>query len=233
MFQQVPFFLTEWDVLSVCHSAAATGFSPVSELEHAPPFQHHVTERKARGDNLWRLRPLTKRAFGGNEWLQSQRWLNATSTKTNKLVFPLRNSLPPLGAMLDPSSSEDTGGESDPEVVREGPHKPASSSAGKQRAKDDGTTGEEEREKEEEEERRKERERAQEEQQRKIKLQIYLLVLRCIAYPFNAKQPTDMARRQQKVSCTCCWSWRERNLLHKLLRLERNLLLDAIRPTHS
>uniref|UniRef100_A0A674PEQ6 Calcium dependent secretion activator 2 n=1 Tax=Takifugu rubripes TaxID=31033 RepID=A0A674PEQ6_TAKRU len=105
--------------------------------------------------------------------------------------------------MLDPSSSEDTGGESDPEVIWEGPHKPASSSAGKRcdpggavpggargrRAKDDGTTGGgggggggegggEER----------------------IKLQIYVFVLRCIAYPFNAKQPTDMARRQQKVN---------------------------------
>lgn len=27
-----------------------------------------------------------------------------------------------------------------------------------------------------------------------------MFVLRCIAYPFNAKQPTDMARRQQKVN---------------------------------
>eukprot|EP00066_Takifugu_rubripes_P016137 XP_011605403.1 PREDICTED: calcium-dependent secretion activator 2 isoform X2 [Takifugu rubripes] len=116
--------------------------------------------------------------------------------------------------MLDPSSSEDTGGESDPEVIWEGPHKPASSSAGKRcdpggavpggargrRAKDDGTTGGGGEEEEEKEEERKERERIQEEQQRKIKLQIYVFVLRCIAYPFNAKQPTDMARRQQKVN---------------------------------
>uniref|UniRef100_A0A8D0AMF6 Calcium dependent secretion activator 2 n=1 Tax=Sander lucioperca TaxID=283035 RepID=A0A8D0AMF6_SANLU len=29
---------------------------------------------------------------------------------------------------------------------------------------------------------------------------MYVFVLRCIAYPFNAKQPTDMARRQQKVN---------------------------------
>ncbi len=117
--------------------------------------------------------------------------------------------------MLDPSSSEDTGGESDPEVVQEAPRKPAASSAGKrgnnsradgrQRqsappggapgkgAKDSNATGEEEE--------RKERERIQkEEEERKIKLQIYVFVLRCIAYPFNAKQPTDMARRQQKVS---------------------------------
>lgn len=115
--------------------------------------------------------------------------------------------------MLDPSSSEDTGGESDPEVVWEGLHKPASSSAGKRcdtggavpegargrRAKDGGATGVGG-EGVEEEEVRKEREQIQEEQQRKIKLQIYVFVLRCIAYPFNAKQPTDMARRQQKVS---------------------------------
>nr|XP_046249020.1 calcium-dependent secretion activator 2 isoform X1 [Scatophagus argus] len=117
--------------------------------------------------------------------------------------------------MLDPSSSEDTGGESDPEVVQEAPRKPAASSAGKrgdnsrpggqQRqpvapgaargkgAKDSGVTGEEEE--------RRERERVQkEEEERKIKLQIYVFVLRCIAYPFNAKQPTDMARRQQKVN---------------------------------
>ncbi|KAM6926543.1 calcium-dependent secretion activator 2 isoform 2-T2 [Lycodopsis pacificus] len=135
--------------------------------------------------------------------------------------------------MLDPSSSEDTGGESDPEVVQETPRKPAAGPAGKrgnntssstcsntsssssrargQRrqsaapggapgkgAKDSKATGEEE---EEEEEERKERERIQkEEEERKIKLQIYVFVLRCIAYPFNAKQPTDMARRQQKVN---------------------------------
>uniref|UniRef100_A0A4W5NXF8 Ca2+-dependent activator protein for secretion b n=1 Tax=Hucho hucho TaxID=62062 RepID=A0A4W5NXF8_9TELE len=38
-----------------------------------------------------------------------------------------------------------------------------------------------------------------EEEERKKKLQLYVFVMRCIAYPFNAKQPTDMARRQQKV----------------------------------
>uniref|UniRef100_A0A3Q2GFV0 Uncharacterized protein n=1 Tax=Cyprinodon variegatus TaxID=28743 RepID=A0A3Q2GFV0_CYPVA len=37
-----------------------------------------------------------------------------------------------------------------------------------------------------------------EEEERKKKLQLYVFVMRCIAYPFNAKQPTDMARRQQK-----------------------------------
>ncbi|XP_051931378.1 calcium-dependent secretion activator 1 isoform X6 [Hippocampus zosterae] len=38
-----------------------------------------------------------------------------------------------------------------------------------------------------------------EEEERKKKLQLYVFVMRCIAYPFNAKQPTDMARRQQKI----------------------------------
>ncbi|KAM4857273.1 calcium-dependent secretion activator 1 isoform 1-T1 [Urocitellus parryii] len=39
-----------------------------------------------------------------------------------------------------------------------------------------------------------------EEEERKKRLQLYVFVMRCIAYPFNAKQPTDMARRQQKIS---------------------------------
>ncbi|XP_029681778.1 calcium-dependent secretion activator 1 isoform X12 [Takifugu rubripes] len=38
------------------------------------------------------------------------------------------------------------------------------------------------------------------EEDRKKKLQLYVFVMRCIAYPFNAKQPTDMARRQQKIT---------------------------------
>ncbi|XP_068458665.1 calcium-dependent secretion activator 2 isoform X2 [Clinocottus analis] len=135
--------------------------------------------------------------------------------------------------MLDPSSSDDTGGESDPEVVHETPRKPAVVPTGKRgnnsrnrssggggsnqvrqpaaaaapagaapgkSAKDSGATGEAE-EPEEEEEERKERERLQkEEEERKVNLQVYVFVLRCVAYPFNAKQPTDMARRQQKVN---------------------------------
>ncbi|GAB6021144.1 hypothetical protein CHUAL_003776 [Chamberlinius hualienensis] len=39
-----------------------------------------------------------------------------------------------------------------------------------------------------------------EEEERKKRLQLYVFILRCIAYPFNAKQPTDMTRRQIKVS---------------------------------
>ncbi|XP_072540657.1 calcium-dependent secretion activator 1 isoform X1 [Salminus brasiliensis] len=39
-----------------------------------------------------------------------------------------------------------------------------------------------------------------EEEERKRKLQLYVFVMRCVAYPFNAKQPTDMARRQLKIT---------------------------------
>uniref|UniRef100_A0A914C5E7 Calcium-dependent secretion activator n=1 Tax=Acrobeloides nanus TaxID=290746 RepID=A0A914C5E7_9BILA len=40
----------------------------------------------------------------------------------------------------------------------------------------------------------------EEEEQRKKNLQQYVFVAKCIAYHFNAKQPTDMARRQLKVT---------------------------------
>lgn len=39
-----------------------------------------------------------------------------------------------------------------------------------------------------------------EEEERKKRLQLYVFVLRCIAYPFNAKQSTDMTRRNLKVT---------------------------------
>lgn len=39
-----------------------------------------------------------------------------------------------------------------------------------------------------------------EEEERKKRLQLYVFILRCIAYPFNAKQPTDMTRRQIKIT---------------------------------
>ncbi|XP_045481303.1 calcium-dependent secretion activator-like isoform X14 [Harmonia axyridis] len=39
-----------------------------------------------------------------------------------------------------------------------------------------------------------------EEEERKRKIQLYVFISRCIAYPFNAKQPTDMTRRQPKVT---------------------------------
>ncbi|XP_039617065.1 calcium-dependent secretion activator 2 isoform X4 [Polypterus senegalus] len=44
-----------------------------------------------------------------------------------------------------------------------------------------------------------ERQQQKEEEEKRAR-QIYVFVLRCIAYPFNAKQPTDMARRQQKLN---------------------------------
>ncbi|XP_038608388.1 calcium-dependent secretion activator 2 isoform X10 [Tachyglossus aculeatus] len=40
----------------------------------------------------------------------------------------------------------------------------------------------------------------QEERDRRLRLQLYVFIVRCIAHPFNAKQPTDMARRQQKLN---------------------------------
>lgn len=39
-----------------------------------------------------------------------------------------------------------------------------------------------------------------EEQERKMRLQLYVFVIRCVSYPFNAKQPTDMVRRPLKVT---------------------------------
>ncbi|XP_034033202.1 calcium-dependent secretion activator 2-like [Thalassophryne amazonica] len=113
--------------------------------------------------------------------------------------------------MLDPSSSEESGGESEPEV-RVTTRTPPASAAGKPGSFDGegggspgapaaGAAGESAEPgdgpgKEDQEERRLRRE----EEERKIRLQIYVFVLRCIAYPFNAKQPVDMARRQQKVN---------------------------------
>lgn len=39
-----------------------------------------------------------------------------------------------------------------------------------------------------------------EEDDHRRRLQVYVFVLRCIAFPFNAKQPHDMQRRQAKIS---------------------------------
>ncbi|XP_076068686.1 calcium-dependent secretion activator 1 isoform X6 [Oratosquilla oratoria] len=39
-----------------------------------------------------------------------------------------------------------------------------------------------------------------EEEERKKRLQLYVFILRCISYPFNAKQPTDLTKRQTKVT---------------------------------
>ncbi|XP_077600880.1 calcium-dependent secretion activator 2-like [Stigmatopora nigra] len=124
--------------------------------------------------------------------------------------------------MLDPSSSEDSVGDSDPEVARESARKADGSSGGKRGAEkradgqkrqqapvfkrrqpSTGQLGHHQRQGSStgEEEERRERDRLKrEEEEHKVKLQIYVFVLRCIAYPFNAKQPTDMTRRQQKVN---------------------------------
>ena len=56
-----------------------------------------------------------------------------------------------------------------------------------------------------------ERERSEkEEEDRRRRQQLYVFVMRCIAYPFNAKQPTDMARRQVKVTRSQLATIRER-----------------------
>ena len=43
------------------------------------------------------------------------------------------------------------------------------------------------------------RARQQEEEEHRMRLQLYVFVIRCIAYPFVAKQPTDLVKRQVKV----------------------------------
>lgn len=104
--------------------------------------------------------------------------------------------------MLDPSSSDESEGELPPED--EPPVK--TGKAVKKSPKPENTTDAPRTQNKElvpspAEADKIEQERLQkEEAERKIKLQIYVFVLRCIAYPFNAKQPTDMARRQQKLN---------------------------------
>ncbi|XP_041449310.1 calcium-dependent secretion activator isoform X7 [Drosophila obscura] len=39
-----------------------------------------------------------------------------------------------------------------------------------------------------------------EEEERKRRIQLYVFISRCISYPFNAKQPTDMTKRQAKIT---------------------------------
>ncbi|XP_043657646.1 calcium-dependent secretion activator isoform X3 [Drosophila teissieri] len=39
-----------------------------------------------------------------------------------------------------------------------------------------------------------------EEEERKRRIQLYVFISRCISYPFNAKQPTDMTKRQTKIN---------------------------------
>uniref|UniRef100_A0A3Q1JQR5 Ca2+-dependent activator protein for secretion b n=1 Tax=Anabas testudineus TaxID=64144 RepID=A0A3Q1JQR5_ANATE len=96
--------------------------------------------------------------------------------------------------MLDPSSSEE---ESDGIVEEEskessGGLAPSSSRSSARPTSPSPSAASEEKEDLEKLQR--------EEEERKKKLQLYVFVMRCIAYPFNAKQPTDMARRQQKIT---------------------------------
>ncbi|KAL7986219.1 hypothetical protein Chor_011385 [Crotalus horridus] len=95
------------------------------------------------------------------------------------------------GARLSPSrTSESSGGGGG---GSSGGLQPSSRSASSVRPSSPSPSVVSEKEKEELERLQKE------EEERKKKLQLYVFVMRCIAYPFNAKQPTDMARRQQKV----------------------------------
>ncbi|KAG1933303.1 calcium-dependent secretion activator [Pimephales promelas] len=104
--------------------------------------------------------------------------------------------------MLDPSSSDESEGELPPEdepPVK--PGKPVKKSTKPEKTSDAPRIQPKEHVPSPAEVDKTEQERIKkEETERKIKLQIYVFVLRCIAYPFNAKQPTDMARRQQKLN---------------------------------
>lgn len=110
--------------------------------------------------------------------------------------------------MLDPSSSEESEAELPPEDEAEvktlGEKLPEKMPKSEKTEKPSGAVRTQQPKKSvppPEDEKKNEEERLQrKEAERKTKLQIYVFVLRCIAYPFNAKQPTDMARRQQKVS---------------------------------
>ncbi|XP_070405207.1 calcium-dependent secretion activator 1 isoform X3 [Nothobranchius furzeri] len=113
--------------------------------------------------------------------------------------------------MLDPSSSEDEGGEmvelkevtvpKNPGGARPTPGRTANSRGGGRlqprghsRPSSPSPSVGSDKEKEDLEKMQRE------EEEKKKRLQLYVFVMRCIAYPFNAKQPTDMARRQQKIS---------------------------------
>ncbi|XP_035825527.1 calcium-dependent secretion activator 1 isoform X6 [Aplysia californica] len=63
-----------------------------------------------------------------------------------------------------------------------------------------------------------------EEEERRRRLQLYVFVMRCIAYPFNAKQPTDLARRQTKVTKAQLQTIKER--FHAFLNGETHIVAD-------
>uniref|UniRef100_A0A8C7IKS2 Calcium dependent secretion activator 2 n=1 Tax=Oncorhynchus kisutch TaxID=8019 RepID=A0A8C7IKS2_ONCKI len=102
--------------------------------------------------------------------------------------------------MLDPSSSEDSGGEinEDTQVPKDPPT--SSGQGGKHKKRPPADQAQAEKSPVEDQVKNEQERLQKEEAERKSKLQMYVFVLRCIAYPFNAKQPTDMARRQQKLN---------------------------------
>uniref|UniRef100_A0A674EP32 Ca2+-dependent activator protein for secretion a n=1 Tax=Salmo trutta TaxID=8032 RepID=A0A674EP32_SALTR len=95
--------------------------------------------------------------------------------------------------MLDPSSSEE---EADEMVEEERKEVSAPNTGGARVARPSSPSPSVASDKEKDDLEKMQRE----EEERKKRLQLYVFVMRCIAYPFNAKQPTDMARRQQKIS---------------------------------
>ena len=66
-----------------------------------------------------------------------------------------------------------------------------------------------------------------EEEERRKRLQLYVFVMRCIAYPFNAKQPTDMTRRQAKVTRQQLQTLKER--FQAFFNGELNIPSDEVR----
>uniref|UniRef100_A0A672PH23 Calcium-dependent secretion activator 1-like n=1 Tax=Sinocyclocheilus grahami TaxID=75366 RepID=A0A672PH23_SINGR len=96
--------------------------------------------------------------------------------------------------MLDPSSSEEESDGIVEEESREVMAPQTGSSRSSARPSSPSPSAASEQEKEDVEKLQRE------EEERKKKLQLYVFVMRCIAYPFNAKQPTDMARRQLKIT---------------------------------
>ncbi|KAM9753878.1 LOW QUALITY PROTEIN: calcium-dependent secretion activator 2 [Menidia menidia] len=98
--------------------------------------------------------------------------------------------------MLDPSSSSDSDSGPGPETRRR--RVPVGGAPGQ--AEGDEEEEEEEKEKEKEEEEEEECVQKKEEEERRIRTQLYVFLLRCIAHPFSAKQPTDITRRQHKVN---------------------------------
>ncbi|KAM9753713.1 calcium-dependent secretion activator 2-like [Menidia menidia] len=96
--------------------------------------------------------------------------------------------------MLDPSSSSDS--DSGPETRRR--RVPVGGAPGQEEGDEEEEEEEEEKKEEEEEEERCVQKK--EEEERRIRTQLYVFLLRCIAHPFSAKQPTDITRRQHKVN---------------------------------